>query len=207
MNLKLPIDKLKNLQRKFGWSVPDGSCGDWKISTVNLTPKAADVNFHTGNRRHTIPGPYKILRFGGYIIMSTSLFEIDDLYDFYQRAEGDVLITGLGIGLLTNMLLSKPEISSLTVIEKQSEVIKLVGPTFKKEKRLLIMHEDAFEFNPENQKKTGWDFIWHDIWSFALLQNLQEMKILHKKFEPFCKFQDSWQRTKLLERSKLLKGE
>jgi hypothetical protein len=47
----------------------------------------------------------------------------DSLYSQYDLAYGDVLITGLGFGILLKALSQKPEVSSVTVVEIEDEVI------------------------------------------------------------------------------------
>ena len=51
--------------------------------------------------------------------------EIKELYSSYDLAYGDVLITGLGFGLLASWLVDKPEVKSITIIEQSQDVIDL----------------------------------------------------------------------------------
>jgi hypothetical protein len=46
-----------------------------------------------------------------------------ELYSQYDLAHGDVLLTGLGFGILPFMLLEKDNIKSITIIEKYQDVI------------------------------------------------------------------------------------
>jgi hypothetical protein len=54
-----------------------------------------------------------------------SKVEIKELYSSYDLAYGDVLITGLGFGLLALWLADKPEVKSITIIEQSQDVIDL----------------------------------------------------------------------------------
>lgn len=51
--------------------------------------------------------------------------EIKELYSSYDLAYGNVLITGLGFGLLALWLVDKPEVKSVTIIEQSQDVIDL----------------------------------------------------------------------------------
>jgi len=51
--------------------------------------------------------------------------EIKELYSSYDLAYGDVLVTGLGFGLLASWLVDKPEVKSITIIEQSQDVIDL----------------------------------------------------------------------------------
>jgi hypothetical protein len=54
-----------------------------------------------------------------------SKVEVKELYSSYDLAYGDVLITGLGFGLLALWLADKPGVKSITVIEQSQDVIDL----------------------------------------------------------------------------------
>lgn len=54
-----------------------------------------------------------------------SLREYKEQYACYDLAYGDVLITGLGFGMLATWLAAKPEVTSVKVIEFSQEVIDL----------------------------------------------------------------------------------
>jgi len=54
-----------------------------------------------------------------------SLREYKEQYACYDLAYGDVLITGLGFGMLAAWLAAKPEVTSVRVIEFSQEVIDL----------------------------------------------------------------------------------
>jgi hypothetical protein len=51
--------------------------------------------------------------------------EIKELYSSYDLAYGDVLITGLGFGILALWVANKPEVTSVTVIENSQDVVDI----------------------------------------------------------------------------------
>lgn len=68
-----------------------------------------------------------------------------EVFSSYDLAYGNVLITGFGFGMLANWLANKPEVTSITVLEKSKEVIDLYLRNNKlpKNKPFIILYEDA----------------------------------------------------------------
>jgi hypothetical protein len=170
--------------------LPDGVSGCWKVETFEV-PKE-DISqmisiFKTG--RGVPAGIYKRLKRDKTVVMSNTPDEISDFRHFTSKAKGSVLINGLGIGCVVKVLLDKPEITKITVIEKSEDVIKLVAPYFNDE-RLNIIHADAFEYKPS--KGELFNFVWHDIWDYICADNLKEMSTLHRKYGKKTEWQDSW---------------
>lgn len=51
--------------------------------------------------------------------------EIKEFYSLYDLAHGDVLLTGFGFGILASWVASKPEVESVTIIEKHKRLIDI----------------------------------------------------------------------------------
>lgn len=180
--------------------IPPSEKGIWKIEEMTLTEK--DVSLHNirqafkpsmGNRCIT-PGTYKrLLRQGGIFgfttIMSTTPAEVNDLWGVYDHAKGDVLINGLGLGVVVFLLLKKEEVTSITVIEIDQDVIDLVEP-YIKDPRVTVIHADAFTWKPPKGKR--YNAVWHDIWDYICGDNLPEMHKLHRRYGKRTDWQGSW---------------
>ena len=172
--------------------IPDAKMGNWEVSTVEVPEDSISEMISKIKTGRGVPGgTYKYLKHNNETVMSNTPNELMDFYHLVRAANGSVLINGLGLGCLVNALLLKEEIVKVVVIEKNIEVIELVGTYFKDE-RLTIIHEDAFKYTPKKGEK--YDFVWHDIWNYITSDNLEEMNILHKKYKKFTRFQDSWER-------------
>jgi hypothetical protein len=174
-------------------TIPDGKQGDWTISTVNVPPPhpltVARAMLRGGGR--IVPqGVYKILKRNETIVMSNTPDELRDFRYFLSKASGSILINGLGLGVLVQGLLNKPEVTEITVIEKSIDVIKLVGPHYLKDSRVTIINECCFDYSPPKGKR--YNFIWHDIWDYITSDNLPEMKKLHRKYGRKTDHQFSW---------------
>jgi len=160
-------------------SISNNKIGDYEITDFIVSAKQAEIN-KTINPRHTIPGFYKRLSYKKRAtIMTNSPQEISEISEICEQASGDILIMGLGLGLMIDLLLKNDKIKSITIIEKYIEVIKLVYPTFKHLKHLTVINEDAFNYNP----KKIFDYIWYDIWCMVLPDNKKEMTILKEKYK------------------------
>jgi hypothetical protein len=177
-------------------NVPDGVSGDWRVESFVVTEEAAlgqamRAAFSSERGRGVIiAGTYKRLVRNGTTVMSNTPDEIRDQMYFVHKAKGDVLINGLGLGITLQLILAKPEVKNVTVIEKSKDVINLVAPTYLEDPRVVILNADAFEYKPI--KGVHYDVVYHDVWDNITTENLPEMHKLHRKYGRKCDFQMSW---------------
>lgn len=184
-------------------TVPAGKSGDVTIKKFTLTEeKAKTINFynrlsvaqgrHYMGCRDCAPGTYTGLWMGGVRsapMMSDTPAEMLDHAPFVRAAHGDILITGLGIGLVIENLLVKANVKSITVVERSEDVIKLVAPHYAKRKiPVNIVNEDAFQFHTQQK----FDYCWHDIWPAIDGDNLSEMRKLKRLYKNFCDNISCW---------------
>lgn len=144
------------------------------------------------------PGKYVKLYVDGELVMSDTNMEKDSNREVINRACGDVLLVGLGIGLLLHNLRQKMQegvVRSVTVYEKEQDVIDLVAPYYRDFPNLKIVCRDIMEYRPPNEEK--YDTIYFDIWStIDYDRNLPEIRMLHNRWK-FHKrdsnaFMNSW---------------
>lgn len=95
-----------------------------------------------------------------------------------KAARGDLLFLGLGIGLLPVACCRKKEVSSVTVVEIESQVISLVEPHIRHLK-LRVMQGDAFR--PPFRGRV-FDAIYIDIWRDICSDNWEPMKGLLREY-------------------------
>ena len=179
--------------------VQDGESGEWRVSTFIVTEHEADrfnlcsmfSAVSSGNYRGGLrPGNYKRLSRGNTVVMSNTPAEMEDLRIPIIKARGSVLINGLGLGVFLNEILCLERVVEVTVIEKSSDVIKLVSPFFTDD-RVTIINDDAFTWKPPAGKR--YNTVWHDIWDdIDAEKNLPEMTKLHRKYGKRCDWQGSW---------------
>jgi hypothetical protein len=121
------------------------------------------------------------------IIMSDTGMEKYSNLDFVEKAHGNVLIGGLGIGMVLAALLKKPEVTSITVVEKELEIIELVGKQdVFQDGKIRIIEGDIFQFETDEKFNT----IYFDIWSNICTDNWEGMKLLKRKFRRNLNKQD-----------------
>ena len=102
--------------------------------------------------------------------MSITPNEVYTMKKPIQRATGDVLVCGLGLGYFVYKCLLKEDVKSITVIEKDKEIIdlftKYILPKFPNNDKVTIIHSDIFEYN--NFKDKDYDYSFVDIWRTPL---------------------------------------
>jgi hypothetical protein len=132
-------------------------------------------------------GKYVKLYVDGALAMSDTSMEKWSNYDFLREANGNVLVAGLGIGLILLPALQKKEVKSIEIIEKSADVIHAVEMQLrsyimdrKLNRKFTVVHGDIFKYKPEKGKK--WDTIYFDIWYDICGDNLEEITKLKRKF-------------------------
>lgn len=179
--------------------IPEGTSGDWKVSHFEI--KEEDLRFDFHNRmvgRQATPGKYTKLTRNNKIIMSDTPAELSDLGPLKYKAEGRVLVHGLGLGCAVDLLMDLPNVKDVTVIEQSHDVIMLAGKTLKGRygDRLSIINADAFEWKPKGAK---FDSIWSDIWDDICSDNLKEMERLRRMWVRRTKWHGHWCRIECLQ--------
>lgn len=120
-----------------------------------------------------------ILRHKGIQWMGSDKYFIcskDLLHSQYEVAYGDVLITGLGFGILTKALAKKPGVSSVTVLELNQDVIDMYLASNELEDNVTIIQADASTYQsdkkydcllPDHYELQGIDWVISDMRDLA----------------------------------------
>lgn len=183
-----------------------GKIGEAELTIFEVTPEdAAFTSIReaaTGGREQAVPpGKYTKLKVKGCLMMTDTPMEQRTNMMLLHHAKGEVLIAGLGVGMVLVPLLANPKVTSILVIEKFKDVIDLVAPFFQDaidDGRLHIINEDIFDFRP--QEDWTWDTIYFDIWPDICADNLPEMERLHNQYRFHLSgngWMSSWEYTKL----------
>lgn len=155
--------------------------GAWKLEkfTIERNNLAAMIQGVT-------PGIYIKLTHNGECVMSDTSMEKRTNMDFYCNAYGDVLIGGLGIGMIVLSIQDKPEVKSITVIEKYPEVIDMVASQLDFNEKVKIICADVFEWSPD--KGVKYDVSYMDIWNWVNEDVYEEeMKPLKRRYARFLR--------------------
>jgi len=198
-------------------TIPAGKAGDYAIEKFTITEEAAKrynislmFNFDFG--RDVEPGDYTRLvyrpggKLRGGVLMSDTTYETLSHLDAYINAMGDVLINGLGLGLIARAVLLKDEVRTVTINELSKDVISLVFPHLQKEfgDRVKVNNADALEWKPSNGER--FNTVWHDIWMNICYDNYEEYKKLMRRYSRWLK-KPHWQYCWAYGRLKRIKRE
>lgn len=130
------------------------------------------------------PGRYIKLMQDKELVMSNTPMELRTNWTFCSKAHGDVLIGGLGLGLILLEIQNKPNVNSITVVEKYEDVITLVGDQLPLNDKVNIVHDDIFTYKP----KADYDCIYLDIWNYINRDVYkEEMNPLKKRYRKYLK--------------------
>lgn len=97
------------------------------------------------------------------VIMSNTPMEQRTCVSVVQRAYGDVLIGGFGLGMIVLAMQDKPEVKSITVLENNKEIINEIADILPLNDKVKVFYADVFDWKPGRGKK--YDTIWLDIWN------------------------------------------
>lgn len=159
-----------------------GEVGKARLEVFTITESQARLEMVLHSRERVAAGRYVRLFSNGYQqmpTMSDTPHEQITNSGVVWKARGDVFIGGLGIGMILVPILAKPEVKSVTVVEKDPDVIKLVGAQLK-HKKLKIVEGDVFTWSPPPDAR--WDTIYFDIWTELSTDQLPEMAKLHHRY-------------------------
>lgn len=130
-------------------------------------------------------GRYVRLYVGRTLMMSDTPMEMRSnaiaLQSIAKYGAETVIVGGLGIGMVTLGIASMPSVTRVVVIEKDRDVIRLIGPTIQAlSDKIEIVHADIFDWRPG--KDTVFDYAYFDIWPYITGDNKKDFKKLRRVF-------------------------
>lgn len=169
--------------------IPEGErCGIRVEHHVVTEHEAAIDALRSLGKRVTpiAPGPVCCLYVGHVLMMSDGVNEHDTNRAIVREARGDVLIAGLGLGMILIPILRKPDVRSVTVLELGESVIELVELHIRRHvgealaNKLSVINADARQWMPP--KGTTYDVIYFDIWPTISTDNLPAITKFKRRF-------------------------
>ncbi len=120
------------------------------------------------------------------IWMTVTPMEIKTMQPAIEKAHGKVLTYGLGLGYFTYMVSLKNDVESITVVEKNENIIRtfnqFILPQFKSlSDKVKIVHMDAFEYAKNHAFDEQYNFVFTDLWHDV--SDGEELYFLMKKYE------------------------
>jgi len=123
---------------RYKVNVPSGICGDYKVVAGDYTVLYQHISGKWMN------------------IMDDTEEEAEQASTFLSVATGDVLLAGLGLGMVLRTLVDNSKVSSITVIEKYQEVIDLLSPHIPSSKKIKIINDDIYTWTPDKTYDVAW---------------------------------------------------
>ena len=176
---------------------------DWLLTMLHYNPYQAfvydEIKVETPYFKEIVPLGYFKNKFNYLAIiqdekiwMSVIPHEINTMKKPIEKAYGDVLVIGLGLGYYSYMISLKDDVDKITIIEKDHKAIKLfkekILPSFEYKNKIKIINDDAFEFLKNNSHE--YDFAFVDIYhnvsdglSLYLMSKYYENKYENTHFE------------------------
>lgn len=142
--------------------LPQYRAGKYGAWSCKPTPKLTRTT--TGYFRfHRTQQPGWMIRRKGTIWMSLAAMECESHMPHIAAARGHVVVAGLGMGFVTFNIMRKPEVTKVTVLERDREVIKLMDQIsdWRSWPKIELVEGDALAYQPNEPV----DFLYADIWS------------------------------------------
>lgn len=136
----------------------DGKVGNFRLEHYEIK----ENDFYARVRMDIPMGRYVRLICGSECVMSDTPMEKRTNREFVANAHGNVLIGGLGIGLILLAIQDKDDVEQITVVEKNKEVVELVGSQLPLNSKVYIVNDDVFQYKPLFKYNT----IYMDIWNY-----------------------------------------
>jgi spermidine synthase len=154
--------------------IPEGRIGNAWVEHVKITYK--DSNLPSGT--------YAVLYINNEVVMADDVTERNTNYPFVQAAHGNVLIAGLGLGMIVHAI--KDKVDKITVVEINSDVIAMVTPSLPNE--IIVINADIYNWTPSEK----YDTIYFDIWNKDVPENKLHSEYLHQKAEDWKSYPFAW---------------
>jgi hypothetical protein len=115
------------------------------------------------------PFSYLTISQNNEIWMSITPHEIETMEDSLNECFGNIVVLGLGLGYYPYMASLKDNVTHITIIEKDENVIKLfedlILPQFPHPEKITIIAQDGFAYMEKNAALYDYAFIdlWHNV--------------------------------------------
>ena len=173
--------------------LPEGISGDFAIRHFN--GQTTDYNWELYlNMKNETAEEYTVLTKEScpWPIMQDSYAEYTEHQQLWDNATGDVLIGGLGIGMVHQKLIDNPNVTSVTIIENSQDVIDLVWEHCVKDDTFTLITSDIETW--EIPEDSHWDYGWFDTW---LVDNSLSIKqyseLMNEKYGDYVTTIGTWE--------------
>lgn len=170
--------------------LPEGTSGAFRVERFTVGKEDAEKEalraaLSSSNRGRGVPeGTYTRLTQTGNVWMSDTPAEQLDHLDAINNAAGNVLVTGLGLGMVAAGMLAKRPETRLTIIEREAHVVSLVKPALVERfggARVEVIVANAYEWLPPPGVR--FDYAWHDVWPTLSPDNIAKFARMRRHYQ------------------------
>lgn len=161
--------------------IPDRKMGEWEFRNETYAPYRGIIcdDMTAGDDFSEVPPlgffpegfSFPAVLEGGNEWMTLTPVDMDTCRNAIARAHGQVVTFGLGLGYFAFMAARKPEVTSVTVVERSPDVIRLFRevllPQFPQGNKIRIVQDDAFRYAEDTMPGMGFDYAFADTWRDA----------------------------------------
>lgn len=173
-------------------NIPEGVSGDFEIAHYTNTTTDNQWQIYLQMKDESHPNYCVLLKNGCPMpIMQDSEGEYREHQWLWDNATGDVLIGGLGVGMLNSALMANSNVTSVTIIENSQDVIDLVWDDCPKDSTFTLIHADIETWNPPQGSQ--WDVAWFDTWTVDNSNSCQGYETaMINKYTTYCNDMGFW---------------
>lgn len=162
--------------------LPEKEKGEWKLTHQQYAPyemfcyddtrQMADgreipcIGYFTESFR------YPAVLQKGRLWMAITPNEVETMKADIAAAHGNILVLGLGLGYYAFMTAQMENVSHVTVVELDENVIRLFEeellPQFPNKEKIRVINADAFAYVEKEAAGEQYDFVYADIWHDVL---------------------------------------
>lgn len=168
--------------------------------------------------RSVYEGTYTMIAVDGELWMSDTPAEVVDhlgvdrmmrVMKWRAKPPLNVLIVGLGLGMVLNRAIAVHEVTRVDVVEIDQRVIDAVGPHFtalaaEHGVELHIHHADIHQWRP---KDLYWDVVWLDIWPHIDSDDMPEVTRLRRRFRKRSLWLGAWAQEERIAQARRIRNQ
>lgn len=173
-------------------SLPNMQMGNVCVRRFKITPRE-ELKFRMRAAMQNLP---RFLRQGRHhqlwrddtLLASDGHDERAECAHFVLRANRDVLILGLNLGVVANAAAQRNGVRSVTVVEPDRNIIGMIRPFMPY--KVDIVHDDPWTWRPP--RGVRYTMAWHDLWHDIDIAQAAERRELQVRYRRWCEWQDGW---------------
>ena len=205
--ISFPTIKRENWEMRTGFYAPYEAFVCRSITVEKNLKELPHIGFF--EEKFEFPAVYE----NGREWMTVTPNEIETMKEPIAEAHGRVITLGLGLGYFTHQVSEKENVSSVTVIERDKNIISLfkefILPQFENRGKITIIEADAFEYLENSDPEKNFDFMFADLWhdssdGLGLYIRLKKLEKMQKREEKSSLVRRYWIESSILSRLRWL---